>query len=379
MFLKYSSIVSFLQTIEEKTLWKITFSCWFDFFFSLADTTVFTTQTWRLTFAYQCLCSTSYGRRRTTNRGTSKEKSVQEQVSIISVRQVDRYLALQLLTLVKKMEKISESKVADFVFLAHVVDVMSAMHSPFVFRSFSSTPFSIKPFLFPMWPFTYLVMLLMWAKAKTFLFSLYYLRGKLHETWVVPRFGFQVRFNRSEHKKHEVWSSYCLIVLCYSIFLQYFLPFATQGINSQIEEAILKADKLGVKVISLAALNKVNLVSSTSRFLDWGFSCVTRLILQNESLNGGGTLFTNKHPNLKVRVVHGNTLTAAVILHEIPRDVDEVFLTGATSKLGRAIALYLARRKVKVLVCSSNFSYFCFYRYIKNEAFVLNLCLKFRC
>lgn len=90
--------------------------------------------------------------------------------------------------------KFSDSRVADFVFLAHVVDVMSALHSPFVFRSFSSMPFSIKPFLFPMWPFTYLVMLVMWAKAKTFLFSLYHLRGKLHETWIVPRFGFQVPF-----------------------------------------------------------------------------------------------------------------------------------------------------------------------------------------
>lgn len=39
--------------------------------------------------------------------------------------------------------------------------------------------------------------------------------------------------------------------------LQYFLPFALDGINKQIEDAILKADRLGVKVISLAALNKV--------------------------------------------------------------------------------------------------------------------------
>jgi nucleoside-diphosphate-sugar epimerase len=72
--------------------------------------------------------------------------------------------------------------------------------------------------------------------------------------------------------------------------------------------------------------------------------------MQNEALNGGGTLFVNKHPNLKVRVVHGNTLTAAVILNEIREDVKEVFLTGATSKLGRAIALYLCRRSVRVLV-----------------------------
>ncbi|KAH1117192.1 hypothetical protein GLYMA_17G069100v4 [Glycine max] len=155
--------------------------------------------------------------------------------------------------------------VPHFVFLAHIVDVSSSMHAQFVYRSFASLPYTT--------------------------------RGRLHQTWVVPRCGFQ-----------------------------YFLPFATEGINNQIEQAILRADKIGVKVISLAALNK------------------------NESLNGGGKLFVDKHPNLRVRVVHGNTLTAAVILNEIPQDVKEVFLTGATSKLGRAIALYLCQKKVKVLM-----------------------------
>ena len=42
------------------------------------------------------------------------------------------------------------------------------------------------------------------------------------------------------------------------LVLQYFLPFAQEGINNLIEDAILSADKLGVKVISLAALNKVD-------------------------------------------------------------------------------------------------------------------------
>lgn len=72
--------------------------------------------------------------------------------------------------------------------------------------------------------------------------------------------------------------------------------------------------------------------------------------MQNEALNGGGTLFVDKYPDLKVRVVHGNTLTAAVILHEIPAGTAEVFLTGATSKLGRAIALYLCRKNVRVMM-----------------------------
>ncbi|THG07960.1 hypothetical protein TEA_003804 [Camellia sinensis var. sinensis] len=172
-------------------------------------------------------------------------------------------------------------RVPDFVFLAHVVDITASLRSQvFVFRSFASKPFRTRIFLLPIWPLAFTVMLVMWAKSKPFSVSFYNLRGRLHHTWAVPRFGFQ-----------------------------YFLPFAREGINKHIEEAILRADRLGVKVLTLAALNK------------------------NEALNGGGMLFVNKHPNLKVRVVHGNTLTAAVTLNQIPKDVDEVFLTGATSNL----------------------------------------------
>ncbi|KAK4344448.1 hypothetical protein RND71_037542 [Anisodus tanguticus] len=199
------------------------------------------------------------------------------------------------------IESGKNGRVPDFVFLAHVVDMTSALHVPYVFRSFSSTPFSTKLYMIPLLPLSFLAMLVMWLYSKPFLNTFYYLRGYLHQTWVVPRFGFQ-----------------------------YFLPFAAEGINKQIEQAILRADRLGVKVISLAALNK------------------------NEALNGGGTLFVNKHPNLTVRVVHGNTLTAAVILNEIPKHITEVFLTGATSKLGRAIALYLCTRQVRVLMLTSS-------------------------
>jgi hypothetical protein len=67
-------------------------------------------------------------------------------------------------------------------------------------------------------------------------------------------------------------------------------------------------------------------------------------------MNGGGLLFVNKFKDLKVRICHGNTLTTAVILHELPENVEEVFLTGSTSKIGKAIALYLCRKRVRVLV-----------------------------
>lgn len=212
-----------------------------------------------------------------------------------------------------RVESGKNVRIPDFVFLAHVVDMSSAMHPPFCNRNIAALPYYTRLYLIPFLPFSFLAMLIMWAKSKTFLYSFYELRGRLHQSWVVPRFGFQ-----------------------------YFLPFAAKGINQQIEEAILRANRLGVKVISLAALNK------------------------NEALNGGGTLFVDKHPDLKIRVVHGNTLTAAVILNEIPEDVtSEVFLSGATSKLGRAIALYLCRKGVRVLMLTQSTERF---RNIQKEA-----------
>nr|CAD1827840.1 unnamed protein product [Ananas comosus var. bracteatus] len=92
-------------------------------------------------------------------------------------------------------------QVPDFVFLAHVLDLVSAMHVQFIFRWHSSMPFAVKPLLLVFWPVAIVIMLCMWAWSKTFLVSMYRLRGRLHQIWAVPRFGFQ-----------------------------YFLPFAKDGI-----------------------------------------------------------------------------------------------------------------------------------------------------
>ncbi|GAB2232112.1 hypothetical protein Droror1_Dr00011135 [Drosera rotundifolia] len=188
-------------------------------------------------------------------------------------------------------------RVPDLVFLIHPVDVSATVHGPFMFRSFASIPYAIKWFIYPLWPAAFSLVLMGWAWAKPFIACFYELRGKLQHTWVIPRIGYQ-----------------------------YFLPSESKGINRLIERAILDADRLGVKVMALASLNK------------------------NEQLNGGGALFVERHPNLRVRIVHGNTLTAAALLNGIPENVREVFLTGATSKLGRAITLYLCRRRVRVLM-----------------------------
>jgi hypothetical protein len=72
---------------------------------------------------------------------------------------------------------------------------------------------------------------------------------------------------------------------------------------------------------------------------------------QMEELNEGGLLFLKRQPNLRMRLCHGNTLTTGVILNGLPIEVEEIFLTGATSKLGRAVSIYLATHGVRVLVC----------------------------
>jgi hypothetical protein len=80
-----------------------------------------------------------------------------------------------------------------FVFLVHVVDIMSSMHVPFTLRSLGARPFTNHFFLLPFWPLAFFFMLLMWCCSKTFVVSFYCLRGQLHQTWSVPRYGFQVR------------------------------------------------------------------------------------------------------------------------------------------------------------------------------------------
>mmetsp|Transcript_8399 Transcript_8399/g.29457 ORF Transcript_8399/g.29457 Transcript_8399/m.29457 type:complete len:625 (+) Transcript_8399:335-2209(+) len=183
----------------------------------------------------------------------------------------------------------------DTVFLAHGTELLSMFHLPFALRSFSSVPFVPRWFLWPMYPVAALTVVLLRLFGTVFTqdkFSIGHLKG---ETWVTPAFAFQF-FLKREHS----------------------------FINRQIAGAIRQADARGVRVFGLGALNKA------------------------EFVNGGGVLFTKHLPDLRIRVVHGNTLTAAAILQKLPEGVREVFLTGSTSKLGRAIALYLAERDVRV-------------------------------
>lgn len=193
------------------------------------------------------------------------------------------------------------NKAPDVVFMAHGTELLSLFHLPFALRSFSSRPFKSTWWLQPFLPLCLPVVALLRLVGKPFVADKHRLLHLNCSTWVTPAWGFQ-----------------------------FFIKSEFNHINRKIEEAILEADRTGTKVVGLGALNK------------------------NEALNGGGQLFVDKHPKLKVRVVHGNTLTAAAILQKLPSGVKEIFLTGATSKLGRAIALYLSARGVKVVMYTTS-------------------------
>jgi len=185
---------------------------------------------------------------------------------------------------------------ADVEFLAHGTELLSVFHLPFMGRDFSSRPFKASWKLYPLYPLAFAIFLVLRVFGKTFTAMKHRLgKTRLHVK-VIPSWGLQY-FMKSEHTR----------------------------INSHIRKAILSADAAGTKVVGLGALNKA------------------------EFLNRGGAVFVEEMPDLKVRVVHGNTLTTAVLIKTLPKGLTQVFLTGATSKIGKAMAIYLAESGVRVM------------------------------
>lgn len=72
------------------------------------------------------------------------------------------------------------------------------------------------------------------------------------------------------------------------------------------------------------------------------------LLAQAKNLNGGGELFRQKYPKLRVRLVDGSGLATAVVLKGIPHDAKKVFLHAGPSKIACATAFALCERGVQV-------------------------------
>ncbi|OIW18845.1 hypothetical protein TanjilG_25288 [Lupinus angustifolius] len=188
-----------------------------------------------------------------------------------------------------------EEDTPNVIHLTHFTTPESIYHLRLGFPSLASKPYMQKWYISLMWPITAWSMILTWFYGHTFIVE----RNTFHklkiQTWAIPKYSFQ-----------------------------YFLEWQKGPINRIIEEAILDADRKGIKVVSLGLMN------------------------QDEELNMNGGLYVSKNPKLKVKVVDGSTLAVAIVLNTIPKGKTQVLLRGKLTKVAYAIAYTLCQQGVQV-------------------------------
>ncbi|KAJ3690092.1 hypothetical protein LUZ61_019256 [Rhynchospora tenuis] len=185
----------------------------------------------------------------------------------------------------------------DVVHLTHPTTLQSIFHFRLGFAAFASNPCHSTWYMIVMSPLYWISMMVTWLYGSTFTVERNTMIDLKMQTWAIPRYTFQ-----------------------------YNLGWEKEAINDLIEKAILDADKRGIKVVSLGLLN------------------------QAKELNGSGELYLQKHPNLKVKIVDGSSLVAALVIKSIPKEVEQVLLTGSLSKVASAIATSLCQRGIQVIM-----------------------------
>ncbi|KAK6283185.1 hypothetical protein POUND7_017010 [Theobroma cacao] len=181
----------------------------------------------------------------------------------------------------------------DVVHLTHLTTPDSLFHLRLGLASLASKPHQAPTMV--MWPVTFWSVLVTWIYGHAFVSERNTFEKLKLQSWVVPRYNMQY-LSRGQRGK----------------------------INKLIEEAISEADRKGAKVLSLGLLN------------------------QDEELNGNGELYIQRHPKLKIKVVDGSSLAAAVVVNSIPEETRQVVLRGKLCKVAYAIALALCQKGVKV-------------------------------
>ncbi|KAL5996952.1 hypothetical protein ACLOJK_007878 [Asimina triloba] len=198
--------------------------------------------------------------------------------------------------------------VPNVVHLTHPTTILSIYHLRLGFATVAARPYSSQWYSWLLWPLAWATMFLTWVFASTFTVERNRLDKLEMQTWAIPRFSFQASTQG---------------------VLLYKLSWHGQAINSLIEKAILDAEQGGANVISLGLLN------------------------QAEELNGNGEIYLTKYPKLKVRIVDGSSLAAAIVLNSIPNGTERVLMRGNLTKTGYAIALALCQRGVQIITASS--------------------------
>ncbi|XVF68277.1 hypothetical protein PTKIN_Ptkin10aG0192000 [Pterospermum kingtungense] len=191
----------------------------------------------------------------------------------------------------------------DIVYLTHLTTPNSIYHLRIGLASLASKPFvpsSSKLYSMAMWPVACWSVVFTWMYGRTFISERNSFNKLKLQSWVVPRYTMHYLLERQK----------------------------TNIVSNLIEEAILEADKKGAKVLTLGLLN------------------------QNEELNGNGELYIQRHPKLKIRLVDGSSLAAAVVINSIPKETNQVLLKGKVSKVSYVIALALCQKGIQA--CGDN-------------------------
>lgn len=203
-----------------------------------------------------------------------------------------------------------EKQVADAVFLGHPAelhDCWALWLRPYSLQERWQPP----SWVWPLWPFHYIVgwyvcnyRQKMFGDKSSFFCSDTVMYGNtLMQNWVATHFA-----------RHFVTNP--------------------RQVKENIEAAARHAERIGVKVLCLGALNKA------------------------ESINGGGLGVVNElGPRRRISVIHGNHLTAAAICETVYQVFGDkkvkFFLTGASSKVGWAVAQALRDRHAYEILCHS--------------------------
>lgn len=188
----------------------------------------------------------------------------------------------------------SGSKPASVVFLGHGFGWKSVLSVPMVSPFLATQGRDVaRAWMYPLLPLVVLVSA--WCRAfarRCFVVQRYAYKGLPCATWSLP-------------------------VLAYS----YAKPSERPYLNRLLLQAITDADAQGATHVGLGALNK-------AQFLN----------------NGGMDLVAHIPAGCRVKVVHGNTLTAAVVYKCIRNRTEpgeEILFTGATSSVGMAVCVRL--------------------------------------
>lgn len=230
-----------------------------------------------------------------------------------------------------------EYKPKDFGFIVHAVHLSSYLHSPFV-----------------MW-FT-------WLHDKVYdpeRYWMYFFAPFYIVLYLITSYFSHVAFNIEEEFE---WGLTAIdeqtgkprrlrgiTAIVRNAALDYFLPFKYRQINYRITSAILEFQRRNTRFVGLAALNK-------AEWLNHGGVDILKL--------AGDKLHSTY-------ITHGDTMTAAVVLNFVLNLRERNFwkhsalVIGATSKIGRAICLAFAKRKIRTLMFTTSQER---YEYIRNEA-----------